>query len=210
MKVIGQANGQDVHEHTLDSGDAQISVMSLGAVIRDWRISGVERAMVLGWPKLEDHLANSRAHGTIAGRVANRTGFGKFTLNGVEHQLDIKSPPHHLHGGTEGLGSRIWQMEPDGTTGVRLTHRSPDGHMGYPGNVDFSVEMQLSGTKLRMVMEGAPESGDADQPSAAQLLYAGCQWRARHGFSCGGQPVHADGRQLAPYGSDRAGSWYAI
>jgi len=157
MKVIGQVNGQDIHEHTLDSGDAQISVMSLGAVIRDWRISGVDRAMVLGWPTLEDHLANSRAHGTIAGRVANRTGFGKFTLNGVEHQLDIKSPPHHLHGGTEGLGSRIWQMEPDGSTGVRLTHRSPDGHMGYPGNVDFSVEMQLSGTKLRMVMEGVPD-----------------------------------------------------
>lgn len=157
MQVIGRKDGQDVHEHVLDSGAARISVMSVGATIRDWRIAGVERAMVLGFPTLEDHLANARAHGTIAGRVANRTGFGRFTLNGVEHRLDIKTPPHHLHGGPEGLGSRIWDMEPDGATGLRLRHRSPDGHMGYPGAVDFTVEMRLDDTKLRMVMEGVPD-----------------------------------------------------
>lgn len=157
MQLFGQANGRDVHEHTLESGDAQISVMSLGASIRDWRIAGEARAMVLGFATLEQTLANSRAHGTIAGRVANRTGFGKFTMGGVEYQLGIKTPPHHLHGGPEGLGTRIWDMEPDGATGLLLRHHSPDGHMGYPGAVDFTVDMQLVGTKLRMVMEAIPD-----------------------------------------------------
>lgn len=157
MRVIGQENGQDVFEHVLDSGVAQISVMSLGAVIRDWRIAGVEEAMVLGFPTLEGHLENSRAHGTIAGRVANRTGFGKFTMDGIEYQLNIKTPPHHLHGGLQGLGTQHWDMQPDGATGLLLTHHSPDGHMGYPGAVDFSVEMRLDGTKLRITMQGVPD-----------------------------------------------------
>ena len=157
MKVIGQVRGEDVHGHSLDSGAARIDVMSLGAVIRDWRIAGVERAMVLGFPTLEDHLAHGRAHGTIAGRVANRTAHGRFTMEGREYQLAIKTPPHHLHGGPEGLGSRLWRMEADGQRALRLTHRSPDGHMGYPGNVDFTVDMVLEGTMLRMVMEARPD-----------------------------------------------------
>ncbi|QIK41253.1 aldose epimerase family protein [Pontivivens nitratireducens] len=157
MQVIGQVDGQDVYEHVLDSGAAQISVMSLGAAIRDWRIAGVDRAMVLGFPTLADHLAHARAHGTVAGRVANRTGFGRFSMNGEEYHLTVETPPHHLHGGPEGLGLSLWRMEANGPTALHLSHHSPDGHMGYPGAVDFTFEMTLTGTKLRMVMEGVPD-----------------------------------------------------
>ncbi|WP_316013945.1 aldose epimerase family protein [Roseobacter sp. HKCCA0434] len=156
MERIGEVNGQAMHAHTLDSGAARVTVMSLGAAITDWRIAGVERAMVLGFPTLEDHLAHARAHGTIAGRVANRTGFGRFTLDGLDYQLDTGGKEHHLHGGPEGLGSRIWEMEADGPH-VRLTHRSPDGHMGYPGAVEFTVEMRLEGTRLDMEMTAVPD-----------------------------------------------------
>ena len=100
MRKIATLNGQDILEARLESDVARIDVLNYGAVIRDWRISGVERSMVLGFPEFETYLEHSRAHGTIAGRVANRTGFGRFEMDGKTYQLDVPKPPHHLHGGS--------------------------------------------------------------------------------------------------------------
>ncbi|QPH53513.1 aldose epimerase family protein [Pontivivens ytuae] len=157
MQQIGSVNGTPVHEHILDSGAARVSILSYGATIRDWRIDSVAEAMVLGFPDFETYLTQSRAHGVIAGRVANRTGFGRFTLDGTAHQLDVAKPPHHLHGGGEGLGKVVWEMEPDGDRAVRLTHTSPHGHMGYPGEVAFSALFELDGPRLTLTMEGQPD-----------------------------------------------------
>lgn len=166
MKQIGTHNGRPVSEVVLESSHAAVSIMSFGAVIRDWRldVAGSAKPMVLGYPKFDLYPEHSRAFGTIAGRVANRTARGKFTLDGVEYALPVNNGMNHLHGGPEGLGKQIWDMDPDGTDCVRLTYRSPDGHMGYPGTVDFAVTYRLVGPRLIIEMEG-----HADRPTPINL-----------------------------------------
>jgi aldose 1-epimerase len=59
-----------------------------------------------------------------------------------------------LHGGPEGLGRIVWSAEPDEKrNAVSFTHRSPDGAMGFPGNVDFTVTYSLSDNRLRLEMQ---------------------------------------------------------
>ena len=71
---------------------------------------GAKRGNIKNWyllcPKsktvvyLFDQNGTSPYFGCIVGRVANRIKDGKFTLNGVQHNLSINNPPNTLHGKT--------------------------------------------------------------------------------------------------------------
>ena len=41
--------------------------------------------------------------GCSVGRVANRIGAGKFTLDGNVYSLQTNNGPNHLHGGVKGF-----------------------------------------------------------------------------------------------------------
>lgn len=161
------AAGRAVEEVTLESADAAVSILSLGCITRDWRIDGPNGSlpMVLGFPRLEDYLHHARSHGMIVGRVANRTANASFSLEGTTHRLTPNEGPHHLHGGPEGLGTRIWQMEPDSGSGtLYLFYTSPDGEGGYPGRVDFTTSFRLEGPRLIVELAGRP-----DRPTPVNL-----------------------------------------
>ena len=68
--------GRAVEEVVLESPDAAVSILSLGCVVRDWRVDGPRGSlpMVLGFPRLEDYLHHSRSHGAIVGRIAGNGG----------------------------------------------------------------------------------------------------------------------------------------
>jgi aldose 1-epimerase len=166
-RVFGRHEGRAVEEIVLESADAAVAILSLGCVVRDWRVDGPDGSlpMVLGFTRLEDYLEHSRSHGAIVGRVANRTSGGRFTLDGRGHQLTLNEGPHHLHGGTVGLGRRIWEMEGDAAgEAVHLRYASPDGEQGYPGAVDFAVTYRLEGPRLICDMTGRP-----DRPTPVNL-----------------------------------------
>lgn len=158
IRTIATHEGEEIREGVLESAEARISVMSFGAVIRDWRVSagGREIPVVLGFESFDPYPEHSKSFGIIAGRVANRTAFGRFTLDGEPYQLDLNHGGHHLHGGSKGLGVRNWAMEPDGD-GLILSYASPDGEMGYPGHVAFRARFALDGARLVLEMEGDPD-----------------------------------------------------
>ncbi|WP_112322718.1 aldose epimerase family protein [Oceanibium sediminis] len=159
LRSIGAHEGQSVEEAVLDSGAARISIMNYGAVIRDWRVpaAGREVPCVLGFDRFAPYPEHSKSFGIIAGRVANRTARGRFTLDGVDYELPVNNGPNHLHGGPQGLGKRLWEIAGDGPNAVILHYHSPDGEMGYPGAVDFEVRFALDGTKLTIDMSGRPD-----------------------------------------------------
>ena len=159
IRKFGELDGRDVMRATLEDGDVSVSILNYGCITQDWRVPLGDRLQpcVLGFETFEDYPEHSRSFGIIAGRVANRTALGRFTLDGRAYQLPINNGPNHLHGGLLGLGRRLWSMEMDGRKSVQLSYRSPDGEEGYPASVDFTTTITLEGNALRYELSGVPD-----------------------------------------------------
>ncbi len=159
-RQIGRIGDHPVEEIVLESADAAVAIMGLGASVRDWRVDGPRGSIpvVCGFARLEDHVLHARAHGAVCGRVANRIAGGRFALGGETYQVTQNEGIHHLHGGATGLQRRIWTIESDdANNAVRLTYASPDGEEGYPGAVDFSATYRLDGPRLILELAGLPD-----------------------------------------------------
>ena len=161
-KKIGTFEGRDVLEATLSSATGvRVSIISYGAIVRDWQVpvAGGMRPVVLGFDRFEDYPAHSPYFGAIVGRVANRIGGARFSLDGREYKLPANEGPNHLHGGPRGFAKQIWDMEVLSEEAIRLSLTSPDGDMGYPGRLDVTVTYRLTGNSLRIdfaAKTGAP------------------------------------------------------
>ncbi|PIO63334.1 hypothetical protein TELCIR_15067 [Teladorsagia circumcincta] len=64
---------------------------------------GNEVDIVLGFDSLKGYEADTAYMGRTIGRVCNRIQFGCFDFHGRKYQLPINNPPHHLHGGPQGI-----------------------------------------------------------------------------------------------------------
>ena len=95
----------------------------------------------LGYQKPETYEANPNFFGALIGRVANRIGYGKFTLDGKTYQLecnDSNDRPNSLHG-VKSYGRRMWEAEVIDDLTLKLSLISPDGDAGFPGEVRVEV-----------------------------------------------------------------------
>ena len=100
----------------------------------------------LGYHKPETYEENPNFFGALIGRVANRIGYGKFTLNDKDYQLVCNDPhdrPNSLHG-VLSYGRRMWNAQEINDTTLKLTLSSPDGDAGFPGNVEVEVIYHIS------------------------------------------------------------------
>lgn len=152
--TFGAYNGKRVDQFTLksDSG-VEVDLIGYGVAVRDWRVpvKGALRSVVLGFETFDAYPAHSPHFGSLAGRVANRISTGSFDLDGKRYALATNEGGNTLHGGPEGLGRKVWDAEIDNAANaVRFHFVSPDGAMGFPGNVDFAVTYTLTGNTLRL------------------------------------------------------------
>lgn len=82
--------------------------------------------------------------GFVAGRCANRIANGEFELNGQTYNVDInENGKHHLHGGSQGFGTKTWTLVEQHPSSITYSYHSIDGEMGYPGNLDITVKYTL-------------------------------------------------------------------
>lgn len=150
-------DGRAVTEYTLDNGRGlSLSAINLGGIVTSLHVpdrEGQSGNIVLGLPTLEDYLKPHPHFGTIVGRFANRIARGRFTLDGVAHQLAVNDGANSLHGGHKGFGTRFWQIEAvpvDSAAhevAIELRYSSADGEEGFPGEVQVTVRYVLSTTE---------------------------------------------------------------
>ena len=106
--------------------------------------------------------------GATIGRYANRIDRGSFTLDGRTYSVPLNHGSTALHGGPAGFDTHQWEIEPVITTehdmSVTLRRTSPDGEMGFPGNLDVSAVFSVSGTDLTIDYRAI-----TDAPTAVNL-----------------------------------------
>ena len=104
--------------------------------------------VLLGYGNLDDCLEADGYFNSIIGRVCNRIGKSKFTLNGEEYKLYSNTSPDHLHGGKEGFNKKIWKIEDinksEKSIKVTLTYHSKHLEENYPGNLDCTTTYELN------------------------------------------------------------------
>lgn len=150
------AAGQPVRLFTLaGSGGLKAVISDYGGTIVSLFApdrTGAVADVALGFSSLREYETQSPYFGCLIGRVGNRIGGGKFTLDGKTYTLALNNEPNgipcHLHGGKRGFDKVVWTAEPtqrDGNPALRLRYRSIDGEEGYPGNLDVEVVYSVTG-----------------------------------------------------------------
>jgi len=161
-------DGQKVSLFTLtNTTGGEVKVMNYGAILVSLTVpdrAGKPRDVVFGYDDLASYVKDKDFFGATVGRYGNRIGAGKFTLDGVTHQLGLNNGPNHLHGGAQGIYKKLWKAEPVSSKegpGVKLTYVSKEGEEGYPGTVTLVVTYTLTGDNALRI----DYSGTTDKPT---------------------------------------------
>ncbi|MEN9933382.1 MAG: hypothetical protein RIS17_1955, partial [Pseudomonadota bacterium] len=123
-----------------------VDILNYGATIHAVRVpdrDGVFADVALGHKSIEGYIAGSEYFGASVGRVANRIAGGRFTLDGVMHQLPLNDGANSLHGGTTGFNKRLWTIRIASAERVVLHLVNPDGDQGFPGTLDVTATHAL-------------------------------------------------------------------
>ena len=128
-----------------NASGAKVSITDFGATIVAIEVpdsAGTLADIVLGYDTLEEYEADTLYMGSVIGRVANRIAGAKFTLDGQIYSLAKNEGENSLHGGNRGFNKILWNCREypseDGPA-LELTHVSPDGEEGYPGNLSVRI-----------------------------------------------------------------------
>lgn len=141
-----------------NSKGLEVQVMTYGATMLSVKAPDRDRnfqSVTLHLDGFKNYIKGHPLFGSVVGRYANRIKGAKFILDGVEYALTPNARGNHIHGGKNDFQKLVWKAEfirDKDSVGVRLTHTSPDGHEGYPGNLEATVIYKLT-NKNELIME---------------------------------------------------------
>lgn len=161
--------------HLRNASGASMDVTDYGARIisifmpdRDGRFDDV----IVGPGELEVFEKGDRFFGPVIGRYGNRINHAAFLLDGKKIVLDANElnagEKVHCHGGSVGFDRKLWKAEvvkAEGKHGVCFRYTSPDGEMGYPGNLEAEVTYWLADDNA-VILEYAATT---DKPTVVNL-----------------------------------------
>ncbi len=120
---------------------------SLQALIAPDR-AGKPADIILGYAKLQDYLDKPQYFGATVGRFANRIAKGKYSIDGTAYRAPVNNGENSLHGGTTGFDKVNWTLVAvhggeGAPASVEMEYVSPDGDMGYPGQLTVHATYSL-------------------------------------------------------------------
>lgn len=141
-------NGKTNDVYTLkNKNGCEVDILTYGA--RLIRLSlpdknGKFSDCLVGCKRPEDYYGAPHYFGATIGRYGNRIGNSSFVLNGQTYHVEANEGKNSLHGGsTTNFDCQIWNAEIEKDSLI-LTHTSPDGAGGYPGNLDVRVRFTFT------------------------------------------------------------------
>ena len=150
-----------------NSHGTSVTVLDYGATIQSLVVpdkGGAPIDVVLGYDTASEYERGGCYLGATIGRVGNRVGGARFSLNGETFFLAKNDGENHLHGGERGFDKRMWRME-DQDGSLVCERLSPDGEEGYPGNLSVRVTFTLTESSALRIQYDA----DADRDTPVSL-----------------------------------------
>lgn len=145
--VFGHLSGRSAKYFELRNKNGMlVKVTNYGGTITEIHVpdkDGNIEDVILGFDSLEPYLKDHPYFGSTIGRSANRIAKGKFQIGNNVYQVEKNLGEHHLHGGSEGFHSKLWESKII-KDGVEFYYLSKDGEGNYPGNLKVCVRFSLS------------------------------------------------------------------
>lgn len=153
-------DGQEVHKITLTGGDLTVDLLTLGAIVQDVRLAGIDRSLTLGSDTLADYEGVMRHHGALIGPVANRISNARVRLEGMMHELERNQDGRiHLHSGAQATHLQVWAVIDVTPSAATLAITLPDGMCGLPGNRKITATFTVTApATLMMQIDGTTDS----------------------------------------------------
>jgi aldose 1-epimerase len=157
--------------HLKNASGMEVDVITYGGAVQSIKVpdkNGKIEDVALGFDNLDDYLHTDTYFGALIGRYGNRIAKGKFTLDGKTYSLPINNGPNTLHGGPKGFNTKVWAASPikaPNRVGVELTLWSPDGDMGFPGDLAVTARYTLDNNNDLRIHYSAV----TDKPTAINL-----------------------------------------
>ncbi|MBQ9686126.1 MAG: galactose mutarotase [Oscillospiraceae bacterium] len=140
--------GEAVKAYTIQNAvGASVTLLDYGATVQSLCIPDKDDVLtdvVLGYDTVAAYEEHDAYLGATIGRVGNRIGGARFSLNGKEYALADNAAGNCLHGGLRGFDKHVWQAEIADERSVRFSRLSPDGEENFPGNLEVSVTFILT------------------------------------------------------------------
>lgn len=164
------ADGRAVHSYVLSNAHAvSARILDYGGIIAELNAPdrhGQVKSVVLGLADLKAYEATGGLNSLI-GRYANRIK-GGFTIDGHHYDLPANPAGVTLHSGLPFYGAMVWTgqiVREANRAGVTLSHVSPDGEQGFPGEMHIHVTYTLNdANELRLDYEAT-----TDKPTVVTL-----------------------------------------
>lgn len=136
------ADGRKCLLATIENDTIRMSVSDYGATLVSLihKPTGIDA--VQGFEEVQGYVSEVPYMGATIGRVSNRIGQGKFSLNQKTYNTFINNNGNTLHGGKTGFNQKIFTLKEEPQCLV-FTMISPDGDENFPGQLDVCVKYRL-------------------------------------------------------------------
>ena len=144
-KLWGSAQDRDIYLFELNHGNMRASISNYGGVLQALCVKaadGRELDVVLGYDTLAEYQSSETFFGAMIGPLADRTGGGRFMVDGKKVQLPLNAGPDTMHSGPNGFHAQVWDWKllEDGICLFRTL--KPD-MTGFPGNMNVRLSYRI-------------------------------------------------------------------
>ncbi|CAG9759751.1 unnamed protein product [Ceutorhynchus assimilis] len=130
-----------------NSSGVSVQVITYGATITSIKMpdkNGTSDDIVMGFDDIKGYLNPLNPYfGATVGRVANRIGYARITIDEHTYNVTANLGEHTLHGGLKGFDKVNWNHYVDGNK-LSLSYLSKDLEEGFPGDVITTVTYELT------------------------------------------------------------------
>lgn len=125
---------------SLTATDFGATVVSIFVKDRD----GNTRDVICGYDEVRPYEENTCYFGATIGRNGNRIANSRFTLDGVEYQLDVNDNENNLHSGRKGTSARMWKVKGVEESKITFVLEDEEKMQGFPGDAVMEVTYEVT------------------------------------------------------------------